>query len=157
MAIARAIVEYLAAPGRACRTIFSTHYHELAVVQNQLELVRNFHMDVREGNEGVVFTYRVIPGSADRSYGVHVARLAGLPGEVVQRAAAVLAELEANGGDVSHPQPSGANSPDGARKVPALIHELAAVDVERTTPLEALGTLERLRAEARAWLQSGDE
>jgi DNA mismatch repair protein MutS len=148
MAIARAIVEYLAVPERACRTIFSTHYHELAIVEQEFPLVRNFHMDVREGAGSVAFTYRIVPGSADRSYGVHVARLAGLPAPVIARASELLAELESGAG-----APSTGRAPrDGRnREVPAFVAWLGGLDVERTTPLEALSTLERLRAEAREW------
>jgi DNA mismatch repair protein MutS len=149
MAIARAIVEYLGSEARACRTIFSTHYHELASVEALLPQVRNFHMDVREGVNGVAFTYRVLPGSADRSYGVHVARLAGLPTEVIERATTLLADLEA-GGRESTPGPGLAAS---ARPVPPVLSALTELDVERTTPLDALSILERLRAEAREWLR----
>ncbi len=148
MAIARAIVEHLAVPGRACRTIFSTHYHELAVVEARLPLVRNFHMDVREGAGGVAFTYRIVPGSADRSYGVHVARLAGLPAPVIARATELLAELESGVGGASAALIPGTVANPA---VPEFVNWLGELDVERTTPLEALSTLERLRAEARAW------
>ncbi len=151
MAIARAIVEYLAVPERACRTIFSTHYHELAVVEERLPLVRNFHMDVREGAGGVAFTYRVVPGSADRSYGVHVAQLAGLPAPVIARAAELLAELE---GADERAQPARGARPSSERKRFSVVERLAELDVEQTTPLEALVTLERLRDEARAWLRA---
>jgi DNA mismatch repair protein MutS len=150
MAIARAIVEYLAEPARACRTVFSTHYHELAAVEEHWPLVRNFHMEVREGPGGVAFTYRVVPGSADRSYGVHVARLAGLPAPVISRAAALLAELESGG----RPVPQELATHDGNGQAPAFAETLADLDVQRTTPLEALSALERLQAEARDWLRT---
>ena len=152
MAIARAIVERLASPERGCRTIFSTHYHELADIADELPAVCNFHMDVQESARQVWFTYRVAPGSADRSYGVHVARLAGLPSAVVARADVFLRELEDGAG-------SGQSLERPATKVvpplPEVVYDLADVDVERTTPLEALQALERLRARA-ADLLSGD-
>ena len=147
MAIARAIVERLAGPERGCRTIFSTHYHELASVADLLPSVRNFHMEVQESARNVWFTYRVVPGSADRSYGVHVARLAGLPSGVVERADEVLRELETGGGDLQRKGSGrGAGAPN--TPIPDVVYDLAEVDVERTTPVEALQTLERLRARA---------
>src|SRR5205085_6159255 len=72
MAIARAIVEHLAEPAHGCRTIFSTHYHELAAIEAERPGVCNYRMEVRETANQVSFTYRPLPGSADRSYGVHV-------------------------------------------------------------------------------------
>jgi DNA mismatch repair protein MutS len=150
MAIARAIVEYLAEPTRACRTIFSTHYHELAAIEERMPAVRNLHMEVREGPGGVAFTYRVVPGSADRSYGVHVARLAGLPAPVTNRAAELLAELEAGGGPL-HRELATTN---GERRAPAFVEALVDLDIQRTTPLEALSVLERLQAEAHDWLRT---
>ncbi|HEX2184687.1 MAG TPA: hypothetical protein VHN78_04175, partial [Chloroflexota bacterium] len=101
-AIAQAVVEYLhqgsergAAPPGGPRTLFATHYHELAELERVLPRVRNFRMDVLEEGDRVVFLHRVVPGSAGRSYGIHVARLAGVPRTVTQRAEAVLADLEA--------------------------------------------------------------
>jgi DNA mismatch repair protein MutS len=143
MAIARAIVEYLVRSSNGCRMIFSTHYHELADIAATWPAVTNFRMDVRETASQVAFTYRVLPGSADRSYGVHVARLAGLPAAVLARAAALLAELE------SGAQRQAATSGVAVQPAPAVVYDLAEVDVEHTTPIEALALLERLRAEAR--------
>jgi DNA mismatch repair protein MutS len=150
MAIARAIVERLASPDRGCRTVFSTHYHELAVIADELPAVRNFHLDVQESAQQVWFTYRVAPGSADRSYGVHVARLAGLPSAVVARADAVLGELEA--GLPQRRGRRGATRTKAAQPLPAVVYDLADVDVERTTPMDALQALERLQAEAKKLL-----
>jgi DNA mismatch repair protein MutS len=148
MALARAIVEYLAHPDRGCRTIFSTHYHELAAIEQEQPTVRNYQMDVRETADQVAFTYRVVPGAADRSYGVHVARLAGLPPAVIARAAQVLEALERDGradgarGD-RHPATAIQREP-----VPELICTLADVDVNQMTPVEALQELDRLHAAA---------
>jgi DNA mismatch repair protein MutS len=154
MAIARAIVERLASPERGCRTVFSTHYHELAAIADQLPSVRNFHMDVQESEQQVWFTYRVAPGSADRSYGVHVARLAGLPSAVVARADEVLRELEN-----AQPARRGRQSParpKAAQRLPAVVYDLADVDVERTTPMDALRAIELLQAEAKKLLEAGE-
>jgi DNA mismatch repair protein MutS len=143
MAIARAIVEYLATAETGCRTIFSTHYHELAAIEQEMPSVRNFHMEVREAENRVWFTYRLAPGSADRSYGVHVAQLAGLPASVVARADAVLRELEAPG-----PAERSARAPRKAALIPDVLLELAELDVNQTTPIEALRKLEDLRSRA---------
>jgi len=79
-----------------CRALFATHYHELAQLADTLPGLRNYNVVVREQVDGIVFLHRIAPGSADKSYGIHVARLAGVPGEVLERASAVLAELEAH-------------------------------------------------------------
>jgi DNA mismatch repair protein MutS len=97
MAIAQAIVEELhdaGRPGGAPKTIFATHYHELTALAGSLERLRNYRVDVLERGEDVVFLHAVVEGGADRSYGVHVARLAGVPERVTQRAAALLRDLE---------------------------------------------------------------
>jgi DNA mismatch repair protein MutS len=93
VSLAWAITEFL--HDRAgCRTLFATHYHELARLADRLEGVRNYNVLVREGPEDIVFLHRIAPGSADKSYGIHVARLAGVPREVLERAEEVLAGLE---------------------------------------------------------------
>ncbi len=92
VALAWAITEHLAA--RGCRTLFATHYHELTELAELLEPVFNLNVAVREYDDRIVFLHRILPGSADRSYGLHVAKLAGLPQEVMERAHAVLSELE---------------------------------------------------------------
>jgi DNA mismatch repair protein MutS len=151
MALARAIVEYLARPGQGCRTIFSTHYHELAAIEGERPTVRNLQMEVRETAEQVAFTYRVIEGAADRSYGVHVARLAGLPPSVVGRAAQVLAELEARGGKAT--AAGGVREPAVVPLLPDLILKLADLDVDRMTPVEALACLDEVRRDAALLVQ----
>jgi DNA mismatch repair protein MutS len=95
MAIARATVEYLHNnPRLTARTLFATHYHELTEMERYLPRVRNLNMAVAEEGDRVVFLHKVVPGGADRSYGVHVAQLAGMPRAVVNRANEILTELE---------------------------------------------------------------
>src|SRR4029077_3289594 len=97
MAIAQAIVEELhdaERPGGAPKTIFSTHYHELTALAGSLERLRNYRVDVLERGDDVVFLHAVVEGGADRSYGVHVARLAGVPERVTRRAAEILSQFE---------------------------------------------------------------
>ena len=95
LAIAWAAVEYLHARVRA-KTLFATHYFELTELAEQLSGVKNYHVSVKETGGSVVFLRRVEPGAADRSYGIEVAKLAGLPNEVVVRAREVLAEHESS-------------------------------------------------------------
>jgi DNA mismatch repair protein MutS len=93
LAIAWATLEHLH-EASACRTLFATHYHELTSLQDRLQRLRSFSMQVREWQGSIIFLHQVVAGSADRSYGVHVARLAGLPASVLQRAEQILDELE---------------------------------------------------------------
>jgi DNA mismatch repair protein MutS len=151
MAIARAVAEFVHnRPGARSRTLFATHYHELTSLSETLPRVRNMHVAVAEENGGVVFLHRVLPGGADRSYGVHVAQLAGLPANVVQRAQEILLELES----VRTPhQRAPAESPQLALFSPPpdrLRQEIAALDVEAMTPLQAINKLYELAGKARA-------
>ncbi|MCJ7492071.1 MAG: DNA mismatch repair protein MutS [Dehalococcoidia bacterium] len=155
MAIARAVVEYLHnRSDRAAKTLFATHYHELVALAQTLPHVRNYNVAVTEEGGSIVFLHRIVPGGADKSYGVHVAELAGLPKPVVQRARDVLAALES--------QSDGRRGPDGARSsrppaeqlpllAPAspLLGELAGLEVDAMTPLEAITKLYELREKAR--------
>ncbi len=165
VAIAQAIAEHLHdTPRRAARTIFATHYHELTGLAERLSRVRNFRMDVLEEGDEVVFLRKVVPGGADKSYGIYVAELAGLPREVIRRARQILRELErqaaANRVDLDSLQLSFFTSPlepdafdppaSNGHARPALLDELAELDVENMTPLQALNRLCELRDRARA-------
>jgi DNA mismatch repair protein MutS len=150
MAIARSVVEYLHnRPDARAKTLFATHYHELVELADHLPRVRNMNVAVAEEHGRIVFLRRIVPGGADRSYGVHVAELAGLPKAVVQRAREVLRELEDGGSAAraaSMPQLSlFASTPpdDGLRR------ELASLDVDAMSPLEAMTRLYELRERAR--------
>lgn len=101
LSLAWAITEYLA-KRVGCRTLFATHYHELTELAELLEGVKNYNIAVREYRDEVIFLHRIVPGGADKSYGVQVARLAGIPKEVITRAGEVLAELEQNFQRESH-------------------------------------------------------
>jgi DNA mismatch repair protein MutS len=95
VSLAWAITEHLH-DAVGCRALFATHYHELAQLADTLAGLRNYNVLVREQDDTVVFLHRIAPGSADKSYGIHVARLAGVPAAVLDRAAAVLAQLESH-------------------------------------------------------------
>jgi DNA mismatch repair protein MutS len=112
MAIARAVIEYIHnEPRLQCRTLFATHYHELTDLETLLPRVENYHMAAIEQAGHVVFLYELRKGGADRSYGIHVAELAGIPRPVIHRASELLAELECKEKD-SFPAPVNTAQPD---------------------------------------------
>jgi DNA mismatch repair protein MutS len=151
LAIAWAAVEYLHARVRA-KTLFATHYFELTELAEQLEGVKNYHVSVKETGGGIVFLRKVEPGAADRSYGIEVAKLAGLPHEVVTRAREVLAEHEfAEQQARAHLSP-GENPPPAQLTIftplsQPVLDKLSQVDLNRLTPLEALNLLAELKRE----------
>jgi DNA mismatch repair protein MutS len=147
LAIAWAVVEKLHET-RGAKTLFATHFHELTQLADRLVGVRNFHVAVREWNDEIIFLHKVRSGSTDRSYGIQVARLAGLPVSVIGRAKALLADLEATGHRRSDAQDASqlglfTPGPD------PLVGELTHLDLSHLTPIEALNLLakwqERLR------------
>jgi DNA mismatch repair protein MutS len=157
LSLAWAIVEHLHEHHRP-KTLFATHYHELTELASLLPRVVNRTMAVKEWDERIVFLRRVVPGSADKSYGLHVARLAGLPSEVVERAAEVLANLEAQEYDLTgrprlargHAAPLPAADPaqltlfaPPEQAVAALLRE---VDLDQLAPLAALNLLHTLKS-----------
>ncbi len=149
MSIARAVVEHI--DGRIhAKTLFATHYHELTEMEN--ERIRNYCIAVREKGKNVVFLRRIVAGAADKSYGIHVARLAGLPQRVTERAEEILHALEA-AAPQSAPQETSAQKKSDAGMASLFaggtLDELRALDVMTMTPLEALNTLYRLQEQAR--------
>ncbi len=148
VAIAWAVSEHLH-DRVGCKTMFATHYHELMQLPEQLAHARNLNVAVREAGGTVVFLHRLEAGGTDRSYGIHVAQLAGLPDPVVERARAVLGQLEGEhrvvpGVPAAPPDPEQLALFAPARPDPVL-EELRAVDIDRLTPLEALNLLARLQ------------
>jgi DNA mismatch repair protein MutS len=152
LAIAWAAVEYLHAYVRA-KTLFATHYFELTELAEQLSGVKNYHVSVKEAGGSVVFLRRVEPGAADRSYGIEVAKLAGLPNEVVVRAREVLAEHESSERRLSeHLTPGSSTEPERPTQLTIftplsqpVLEKLREVDLNRLTPLEALNLLAELK------------
>jgi len=153
MAIARAVVEFIHNSSEvAAKTLFATHYHELVDLAAFLPRVRNFNVAVAEEEGGVVFLHRILPGGADRSYGVHVAQLAGLPRAVVLRAQELLEELEASRDRraPSSPRRRREEAPQLALFAPdgVLARELAELEVDSLTPLQAITKLYELKERA---------
>jgi DNA mismatch repair protein MutS len=156
LAIAWAVTEELHDRGHGAKVLFATHYHELTALAERLPRVHNFHVAVREWNDEIIFLHKVRPGGTDRSYGIQVARLAGLPPAVIARAKAILSELERERHGLQSavtPTPS-AEGPAQLGLFPAtrdpLLLELAALDLGAMTPLQALNRLaewqQRLKA-----------
>ncbi len=156
LSIAWAVAEHLATNSRARpKTLFATHYHELTDLADATPGVVNFHVAVREWKDDIVFLRKIVPGRSDRSYGIQVARLAGLPVAVITRAREILQALERDelarggrpsvSGTATDPQQqlglfqAAADHPDAIRE------RLTAIDVNRITPLEALGVLAELK------------
>ncbi|MDH3579764.1 MAG: DNA mismatch repair protein MutS, partial [Hyphomicrobiales bacterium] len=155
LSIAWACVEHLHQTNR-CRALFATHYHELTALTKTLDEAANVTMDVKEWNDEIVFLHKVVPGAADRSYGIHVAKLAGLPEPVIARASQVLQRLEGgerafSAGELASDLPLFAAAPakpEQARsRGPSLIETaLAETNPDEMTPLQALELLYELRA-----------
>ncbi len=146
VAIAWAVTEHLH-DGVGCKTIFATHYHELTQLTEELQHARNFNVAVREAGDDVVFLHRLEPGGADRSYGIHVGRLAGLPPTVVDRARQILALLESEHHVAGRPVPPAADASQLQlfETEHPVLRELRALDPDTLTPLEALQRLADLK------------
>jgi DNA mismatch repair protein MutS len=144
LAIAWAIVEYLHNhPRLKPRTLFATHYHELTGLADFLPLVANYNVNVAEEGDRVVFLHQIVPGGADRSYGIHVAQLAGLPRDVINRAREILKELEQHA-PAAAVEPSQLNSGQQMVLFPEaspILEELEKLDVNTMSPLEAINKL----------------
>ena len=151
LSIAWAVVEHLQKHTRA-RTLFATHYHELTELAELLPTVKNVHVSVRETPNEIIFLRKVEPGSADKSYGIEVARLAGLPRSVIERAREVLKRHEQSEHEVSEALTPGAGvNGNGSQNVlftaldRAVIDRLKAADLDELKPIEALNLLAELK------------
>ncbi len=168
MAIARAVVEYIHNdPRLRCRTLFATHYHELTDLEDLLPRVRNYHMAAVEQEGRVVFLYELRQGGADRSYGIHVAELAGIPAPVIRRASELLQQLEARSPApqpaASAPaRPAAASEPQTVQGMQLSLFDIAPnpvveylkrLNVNELTPIEALTRLYELQQMAQKPLE----
>ena len=148
MSIARAVMEYIHDKIKA-KTLFATHYHQLIAMEQELSGVKNYSVAVKERGKDIVFLRRIVPGGTDRSYGVHVARLAGLPKKVLDRAEEFLQEYDSEKGQ---PAPQVAAEPElgmGSLFTSAITEQLLSIDVMSMTPIEAMNMLYKLQDEAR--------
>jgi DNA mismatch repair protein MutS len=152
LSLAWAVAEFISKKLSA-RTLFATHYHQLTDLTHTCKGVRNYNVAVREWGDEVVFLHKIVEGASDRSYGIHVARLAGIPHEVIGRASAILASLEAgsaDGADRPRLLPQQERLDPGQMTLFADAEEkiskkLRGVDINLTTPVEALNILKELR------------
>jgi len=167
LSLAWALAEHLAQ--KRPRTLFATHYHELTQLAEQHETVTNLNVTVREWRDQIVFLHRIVPGAANRSYGIHVAKTAGLPESVTDRADDLLGQLAvSHNGSAATPTAAPAR-PAAKRKAAApqmslfteyvhhpVVDQLRAVELDRLTPLEAFDLLRQLRDRAQQAGQDGD-
>ena len=148
MAIARAVLEYAASPRRlGAKTLFATHYHELSSMEDKLPNVKNYNIAVKKRGDQMIFLRKIVPGATDDSYGIEVAKLAGIPNAVISRAREILEELEAESGRtvvVSQKEPEDQVSMldlTGQQVIAAL----ESITVETLTPIEAMNELYKLK------------
>ena len=142
VSIAWAVVEFIHNhPSLRAKTLFATHYHELTQLADLLPGVRNYNVAVTEADQKVVFLHKIVSGGADRSYGIHVAQLAGLPRPVIQRATEIMAELEKSSGQAVNINPHAAQQAALFPETSPLLDELQGLDVNGLSPIEALNKL----------------
>ncbi len=151
MSIARAIVEYTQSRKVGAKTLFATHYHELTVLEDELDGVVNYNIAARKRGDSVIFLRKIVRGSTDDSYGIEVAKLAGLPNEVIKRAREVLASVEEKSRALSEPESKKEVSGDADAISledcinEQIINDLRAVDINTLSPLEAMNFLFELQ------------
>ena len=149
MSIARAVLEYAASPKRlGAKTLFATHYHELSSMEDKLPNVKNYNIAVKKRGDQMIFLRKIVPGATDDSYGIEVAKLAGIPNAVIHRAREILAELEAGGGKTA--APAAPQEPDDQvswldLQGQQVIAALENITVETLTPIEAMNELYKLK------------
>lgn len=156
MSIAKAVIEYTADKKKlGAKTLFATHYHELTELENEMSSVKNYNIAVKKRGEDIIFLRRIVRGGADGSYGIDVARLAGVPDTVVKRAKVILKALEENGSAVKVPVRAEMPEPDdmqvsfGSSAGSEIVDELKTLDVNTLTPIEAMSKLYELANKAK--------
>jgi DNA mismatch repair protein MutS len=161
LSIAWAVAEHLHdLNGSGTRTLFATHYHELTELERQLARVKNYNIAVKEWNDTIIFLRKLVEGGTNRSYGIQVARLAGIPESVIRRSKTILAQIEAG----SHPKATQKKQPEGADRKKTghvqlglfspmerkLVETLQMLDLSRMTPIEAINMLNELQSRAKS-------
>ena len=147
MAIAKAVLEYAVDPKKlGAKTLFATHYHELTSMEQEIPEIRNFNIAVKKRQGEMIFLRKIVPGAADDSYGVEVAKLAGLPDKLIARARAVLKELESGAPKTPAVQKQASDQVSLMDLQADEIREkLSAINVETLTPIEAMNVLYQLK------------
>ena len=150
LSIAWAVAEYIADKEKiGCKTLFATHYHELLQLEDKVDGIKNYQVEVREKGEDIIFLRKIIKGGTDESYGIHVAKLAGVPKAVVTRANKILRSLEKGGVKVKE-EKEDKKQVEGQfdlfnMKLADISHELDKINVNELTPIDALNTLVKLK------------
>jgi DNA mismatch repair protein MutS len=150
LSLAWAITEHIANSIR-CRTLFATHYHELTVLAQMLSNVKNLNVAVREWDGDVVFLHKILPGGTDKSYGIHVAKLAGLPRAIIERSAEILADLEttfakeAAGDHLAKHRTADSGDSLFVQKHKSVLDKLTELNVNNLTPIEAINLLNQIK------------
>ena len=154
LSIAWAVVEHLTDPKLKARTLFATHYHELTALEGSVKGVKNLNVDVAEKDGNIIFLHKIVEGSASRSYGIHVAKLAGVPRSVLDAAQQKLAQLEEEYNDIKL-TPSAQSKPETEQQLSlfnvndsVIVQKLKALDIMNITPSMAFKVLEELKEEA---------
>ena len=150
LSIAWAVAEYIANKERCgAKTLFATHYHELTQLEEKLEGIKNYQVAVKEKGEDIIFLRKILAGGTDESYGVHVAKLAGVPQDVIKRANEILRSLERknmlNGKDIESKKVVSGQLDMGNYKLAEIAQELDKIDLNQLTPIDALNTLVKIK------------
>ena len=150
MSIARAVLEFCADKKKlGAKTLFATHYHELSVMEQLLDGVKNYNIAVKKRGDDITFLRRIVPGGADDSYGIEVAKLAGVPNSIINRAKEILAELESGKGEAKpSPKSNAENTAQLSLMATAqspVIEKIQSVDLNTLTPIEAMNLLYELK------------
>ena len=152
LSIAWAVAEYMANPETAgCKTLFATHYHELTSLEEKIDGVKNYQVAVKEKGEDIVFLRKILPGGTDESYGIHVARLAGVPKKVISRANEILKTLEKKVKIREKQEEKEMKKQVSGQldmynyKLADVASELDKIDVNELTPIEALNAIVKIK------------
>jgi DNA mismatch repair protein MutS len=148
MSIARAVLEYTANPKKlGAKTLFATHYHELSTIEAELQNVKNYNIAVKKRGDQMIFLRKIVPGATDDSYGIEVAKLAGLPNAVISRAREILTSLEEGGGKTVVVKEAAADDQISMMDLTGqrVCDALASITVETLTPIEAMNELYKLK------------
>ena len=148
MSIARAVLEYAASPKRlGAKTLFATHYHELSTMEDKLPNVKNYNIAVKKRGDQMIFLRKIVPGATDDSFGIEVAKLAGIPNAVINRAREILAELESGKGAVVYALPKESDDQMSMLDLRGqdICDALEKITLETLTPIEAMNELYRLK------------
>ena len=148
MSIARAVLEYAANPKKlGAKTLFATHYHELSTMESKLPNVKNYNIAVKKRGDQMIFLRKIVPGTTDDSFGIEVAKLAGIPNAVINRAREILAELESGKGEVVYALPKESDDQISMLDLRGqdICDALEKITLETLTPIEAMNELYRLK------------